>query len=189
MSTTGHRVLIGGTSYEIQGGSTLISGTKRAIDKGTTLVSGTKREILFYHEPVQKTYSQSYYYKFESIGKGSSATYNVSGTHEIVLPSGVKGDLSNIITSMELEVASPRFNYSTTNGQNTSSYGDTTETLNLSLTNVKSLGRTGSYSKGSTYYFLIGYNSDSRKLTAYYFNGTYGRMNAYFKYVYFRWEE
>lgn len=40
-----HKVLIGGTSYEIGGGSTLIGGTKYSISKGKTLINGTAYDI------------------------------------------------------------------------------------------------------------------------------------------------
>jgi hypothetical protein len=42
-----HGTLIGGTSYEIDGGRTLINGTGYDIDKGKTLVGGTGYEIPF----------------------------------------------------------------------------------------------------------------------------------------------
>lgn len=43
----GHKVLIGGTSYEIKGGKTLIDGTAYSISKGRTMIGGTGYDISF----------------------------------------------------------------------------------------------------------------------------------------------
>lgn len=43
----GHKVLIGGTSYEIKGGKTLIDGTVYSITKGRTMIDGTGYDISF----------------------------------------------------------------------------------------------------------------------------------------------
>ena len=42
-----HKVMIGGTSYNVVGGRSLINGTGYNISSGRTLVNGTGYDILF----------------------------------------------------------------------------------------------------------------------------------------------
>ncbi|MGM9619536.1 MAG: hypothetical protein ACI3W8_06890 [Oscillospiraceae bacterium] len=43
----GHKVLIGGTAYEVSGGRCLVDGTGYDIKKGRTLVGGTGYDVVF----------------------------------------------------------------------------------------------------------------------------------------------
>lgn len=48
----GHKVLVGGTAYEITGGRTLIDGTGFEISSGKTLIAGTAYTIPFKPAPI-----------------------------------------------------------------------------------------------------------------------------------------
>ena len=63
-----HKVNIGGTAYEIDGGRTLVNGTGYSIDKGKSMVGGTVYEVGFKGEPVRITLSAAY---VKSVGDAS----------------------------------------------------------------------------------------------------------------------
>lgn len=50
-----HKVMIGGTVYEVKGGKCLVNGTGYTIQKGRTLVNGTGYDVSFAGGPIAVT--------------------------------------------------------------------------------------------------------------------------------------
>lgn len=195
MSTTGHRTLIGGTSYEIYGGSTLIGGTEYALEKGITLVDGTAREIMF-REPEPQKITRTYPFDMTSDGNVSTVVHPsytiIRGTSTLTMGSmewaGIKRDFRNLIGPATISVAGPYFQYKVLNGTNISCYERADYTFDLSLAQMKSLASSGSFTYASKTNFTLLYNTSTGVLSAYYLN-SYGKTTGYITSITLEWEE
>lgn len=77
-----HKILIGGTAYEVKGGKCLVNGTAYSIKKGRTLIGGTGYDITFGQVmPV----------------KGDLITMNLDGTSRLYRVLSVNGNVCKVL--------------------------------------------------------------------------------------------
>ena len=77
-----HKILIGGTAYEVNGGKCLVNGTAYSIKKGRTLIGGTGYDITFGQVmPV----------------KGDLITMNLDGTSRLYRVLSVNGNVCKVL--------------------------------------------------------------------------------------------
>ena len=77
-----HKILIGGTAYEVKGGKCLVNGTAYSIKKGRTLIGGTGYDITF-GPPFLK--------------KGDLITMNLDGTSRLYRVLSVNGNVCKVL--------------------------------------------------------------------------------------------
>ena len=78
-----HKILIGGTAYEVKGGKCLVNGTAYSIKKGRTLIGGTGYDITFAPPPIPV--------------KGDLITMNLDGTSRLYRVLSVNGNVCKVL--------------------------------------------------------------------------------------------
>ena len=78
-----HKILIGGTAYEVKGGKCLVNGTAYSIKKGRTLIGGTGYDITFGPPPMPV--------------KGDLITMNLDGTSRLYRVLSVNGNVCKVL--------------------------------------------------------------------------------------------
>lgn len=78
-----HKILIGGTAYEVKGGKCLVNGTSYDIKKGRTLIGGTGYDITF-APPLMPV-------------KGDLITMNLDGTSRLYRVLSVNGNVCKVL--------------------------------------------------------------------------------------------
>ena len=78
-----HKILIGGTAYEVKGGECLVNGTAYSIKKGRTLIGGTGYDITFAPPPM--------------LVKGDLITMNLDGTSRLYRVLSVNGNVCKVL--------------------------------------------------------------------------------------------
>lgn len=87
-----HKILIGGTAYDIKGGKCLVNGTSYDIKKGRTLINGTGEDIVFSSLPLLDEYDWTTIREISDAGQG--ANYWSIGDRKAVTLNGTVGHLS-----------------------------------------------------------------------------------------------
>ena len=80
-----HKVLVGGTVYNVVSGKSMVSGTSYNIKSGKTLVGGTAYNITFQKSPTAMLYSDGYmvFQQGDSVESGKTLVSSYTGFESV----------------------------------------------------------------------------------------------------------
>lgn len=107
----GHKVLIGGTAYEIKGGKTLINGTAYSITKGRTMIGGTGYDINF--SSISSVLNDNSWATIREVSDaGTGANYWSAGDTKNIVINGTVGN--TVFSNLSVDAFILGFNHNPT---------------------------------------------------------------------------